>query len=447
MPDKWVIRNAEIITAAETVHGDISIENEKILRIGPDLPGNFSFELDAKGRKVIPGLVDEHVHFELPVGNRVSSHDFFTGGVAALFGGVTTVIDFTTPFENMSLTESLDERLDKLKKAPVDTALHSVVCGWDANREQEVEACLKQGVTSFKFFTAYKESGRWTAYSELQQAAEFLAARKAVMCIHAEDSDLLRNADAFPDDSFKFYPASRPAEAEAAAIKQLAEIQSRTGVDMVIVHVSSALGLQAAEGTGLRIETCPHYLVLDDSRYREPWGYRFAVAPPLRDAGSPPALWKGIQNGKISTIGTDHCPFTREQQDAAGDHFTRAPFGLAGIETMLPVLVTYGVETGKITWNRLVELTALNPSKTFGLFPRKGTIAPGSDADLVISGNAFEFVEPRKLHGDPKWNPYTGLLMTGFPDIVISRGEIVIADGKCRAEQGRGLFLHRDTRH
>jgi dihydropyrimidinase len=440
---RWIIRNVKIVKPGGIVEGDITIENAVIKATGSPDGNRFDHELDGRGAVALPGLIDPHVHFELPVAGRVSEDNFYSGGVRALYGGVTTVLDFSTPSDSTTLDQSVEERKKIAGKSPVDFSLHATVCRWNRNRETEALKCLEKGVSSFKFFTAYEESGRRTPYEEIHQAADFLYSHDALLTFHAEDQHHLKFPDNISDDLFARYAYSRPVEAEAVAINKLVKIQETTGSRMYIVHLSSRAGLQAAENSRLLIETCPHYLVLDQSKYLEPWGYRYAVAPPLRDRGDISSLWTAIQDGKVNTIGTDHCPFPLAEQDRVGDHFMKSPFGLAGVETLLPLLVTYGVEHNRLDWCQLAHLTAESPAKIFSLYPRKGCLEPGSDADIVLMDDRFEQVEPRHLHGSSNWNPYTGLLLTGWPHTVISRGDIVVRNRECCAEKGRGLFLHR----
>ena len=444
---RWLLRNGRIVHNGAVTIQNIAVSDGKIADIGPDISVAFDKELDLNGKMVIPGLIDPHVHFELPVGNRTSADDFLKGGIAALYGGVTTVLDFTTPFPGMSLPDSLAERLQRASVCPADYSLHVTVCGWNEKRKQEVAGCIQQGASSFKFFTAYEESNRRTSYEDLRSAAEVIKSAGGLVTIHSEDQHQLKPPAPGGSDSFLFYESSRPPVSEATAISRLAAIQSETGADMYIVHLSSQEGYQSATDTELLLETCPHYLILDKSRYDEPWGYRYAVAPPLRDTKDRNTLWEGLLSGRIQTIGTDHCPFPQTLQDTAGDHFTKAPFGLAGVETLLPLLVTYGIETGKLTWPQLVNLTSENPAKIFSLYPRKGSLQPGADADLVVINTDFRVIEPSALHTQSTWNPYSGLLLTGFPDLVFSRGELVISQNTFLGKAGRGLFLPRPPTH
>ncbi len=443
MMKKWVVRNARIVTSKRTFHGDISVENGLITGVGPDLKGELGSEIDAGGKRLIPGLIDPHVHFELPVGDRVSSDDFDVGSQAGLHGGVTTIIDFTTPFPDRSLDASLDERLKRCRKSRVDYSLHNTVCGWNSKQAEAAIRCIERGFNSFKFFTAYEASGRRTSYDELFQAAEFCRDHSAVMLVHAEDQDRLNPPNSSGDpDSFVHYHDSRPESSEVAAVQRLSEIQKSTGATIYTVHLSSRAGMEAAAAGNLLLETCPHYLSLHNGIYLEPFGYRYAVAPPLRHEDNLAGLWTGIADGRIKTIGTDHCPFPVEEQDSAGDHFTRTPFGLAGIETLLPIMVTYGIERNRITWEQLVGATSENAAKIFGLYPRKGSLTPGADADFLLISDAFRTVEPAILHSNAMWNPYTGLLLTGWPAMVVSRGEVVVSETllSCAADRGEAIL-------
>lgn len=269
------------------------------------------------------------------------------------------------------------------ESAECSVFLHATVCGWDRKREAEAENCLELGVRSFKFFTTYKESGRMSTYSDIEAAAEWAAHHSARLLIHAEDQDSILPAAAFPSDSFRYYEESRPVESEIAAITRLMEIRQRTGAAMAIVHVSSGSGAERARGSGLRLETCPHYLEWTRDQYDEPDGYRFAVAPPLRSRTEKELLWKSLESGGIDWIGSDHAPFSELEQTQAGDHFAAAPYGLPGVDSIFSSLLESGIKNRRITWERLVALTSTNAARFYGIYPKKGCICEGGDADLI----------------------------------------------------------------
>lgn len=380
---RTVFRNGLITTSSVSSHGDIAVEDGYITALGPNLAGNYDEEIDLQGMRILPGGIDPHVHFALKTGNRITRDDFVSGSSAALSGGITTVFDFSNFQENLALDESVRRRFHEASRSHCNVFLHATVCGWNSRREHEAESCLALGVTSFKFFTAYEETGRRTEYRDIERASMWASRHGARIIVHAEDQAALVSPDTFPSDSFIYYEASRPVQSEVTAIQNLAAIQKRTGASMAIVHVSSGSGASAASGSSLKLETCPHYLVMNRDMYRTPGGYRMAVAPPLRSRREQSCLWQKIIDGYIDWIGSDHAPFPDQDRQAAGDHFTQAPFGLEGVNSLLSVMIEQGIGKGRITWERLVALTSENAARFYGIFPQKGCLAEGSDADLV----------------------------------------------------------------
>ncbi len=347
----------------------------------------------------------------------------------------------------MSLSDSIRSRVHERRFSRIDMAIHGTICGWSDSMATDIEAAIADGVTSFKFFTTYEESGRRTTYGELEAAARCLADLGVIMTVHAEDNSVIQ-ASAPRSDSFSLYESSRPEAAEAEAISRLAYIADSIDVGIYIVHLSSRLGYEAAVGSKLMLETCPHYLLLDRSRFDRPDGYRHALAPPLRSIESQSVLWEGLKSGRIATIATDHCVFSPEEYRSAGDHFRQAPYGLPGVETSLPLMVTHGVKTGRMSWNDLADRMSTGPAKIFGLWPEKGEIRVGAHADLVILDPTHSrAVEPLDLHSRTDWNPYSGMILFGWPEIVFLRGRIAIASGQCFLEPGAGRYLPRGVSH
>ncbi len=378
-----IFRNALITSTEKSFHGDIALENGFISEVGSSLSGTFDQETDLAGQRVLPGCIDPHVHFDLSVNNIKTTDDFAKGSIIALKGGVTTVIDFSDIDTNQALHELVVTRYSKAQEAKCSVFLHAAVSRWSFATEKQAEICLSLGVRSFKFFTAYEETGRRSTYEAIERAAYWAVQNEASIIVHAEDSSLLRPASAFESDSFRFYEASRPVESEVAAISRIAEIQRCTGASMAIVHVSSGSGVKAASKSGLKLETCPHYLTLTRDVYQQTDGFNYAVAPPLRNADEQKLLWDSVINERIAWIGSDHAPFSPAARKKAGDHFTKAPFGLAGVGTLLPTMIAEGIDKDRISWEQLVALTSENAARFYGLYPQKGSITEGSDADLV----------------------------------------------------------------
>jgi dihydropyrimidinase len=393
-----VFRNALITTAKASFYGDIALENGFISEIGPSLSGSFDEEINLDGLRVLPGCIDPHVHFELSVNDLTTRDNFVDGSRYALKGGVTTVIDFSDICPEKPLYEMVLKRYQKAKKAECSVFLHAAVSGWLFSDEKHADICMRLGVRSFKFFTTYKESGRMSSYEAIEHAAMWAARNDACIIVHAEDSSILRPISEFESDSFRFYESSRPVEAEVAAISKLAAIQKRTGALMAILHVSSGSGVEAARNSGLKLETCPHYLSLTRDVYQNSDGYKFAVAPPLRSMNEQNRLWEAVVNGEINWIGSDHAPFSPAVRKKTGDHFTKAPFGLAGVGNLLPTMIDEGINKGRISWEQLVALTSENAAKFYGLYPQKGCIAEGSDADLIAvdDNNGIDILSLKK---------------------------------------------------
>ena len=384
--DRIIYRNGLITGSdpAQSEVADLVIEDGVIAEVGRDITGHFDGEVDMTGRRLIPACIDPHVHFALPVGQRITVDDFLSGSRKAMAGGIATVIDFTTPEPGLTLQDSLRNRVKEARQAECTVLLHSTVVGWDADIQGQADKCLEMGIGSFKFFTTYEESGRRTSYEQLLKAAEWAAASGARLIVHAEDQDSLIPAEKLPSDSFRFYESSRPVESEVKAIEKLASIQNETGANIAIVHVSSGSGVKAAINSGLKLETCPQYLTMTRDVFAGAGGWRYAVAPPLRSAAEQVNLWQAVVEGQIHWIGSDHAPFPVEDYDAAGDHFTKTPYGLDGVGTVLSRMIEHGVKTGRITWDQLVSLTSTGAAKFYGIYPEWGSLSVGSRGEFVV---------------------------------------------------------------
>jgi len=383
-PGRIVYRNGLITSETNSKNEDFVIENGIVTECGVNLKGVFDSEVDLSGERVLPACIDPHVHFALPVGDLITSDDFVSGSRKALSGGVNTVFDFTTPVIGLTLEETVRRRISEAAEAECNVYLHAVVVGWNSEIEAQAQKCLELGIRSFKFFTTYAESKRMTSYEAIERAATWAFKHGARIIIHAEDNDSLIAAKNLPSDSFKFYESSRPVDAEVTAIKKIALIQQRTGAEIAIVHVSSGSGVAAAAGSNLKLETCPQYLTLTRDIFVTEPGWRYAVAPPLRSQAEQNLLWQAVSNGSIDWIGSDHAPFPIENYDAAGDHFTKTPFGLPGVDTLLTRMVMEGVMKNRITWEQLVSLTSVNAAKFYGIYPLFGSLKPGSRGEFTI---------------------------------------------------------------
>jgi dihydropyrimidinase len=430
---------------------DIGVDGGVIRAVAPGLSGQRT--LDANGKLVFPGVIDAHTHMALPVAGTRSSDDFYTGTVAAACGGVTTIIDFTVGSPETTIPDEIEHRLEELSDAVVDVALHGEVIGWEPGAEDELAEGVRRGITSFKFYTAYEDSGRRTSPSVMKRAFETLAGLGVVALVHCEDEGLIRSiADSLTPaelGDMATLAIARPDLCEGAAVSQVGRLAEETGCRTHIVHVSSVLGLNAAReararGARLTTETCPQYLVLTAGSYDRMDGHLFAASPALRSDDDRRALWEGLRLQEIDLIATDHCPFTRAQKRWKGT-FTDLPYGLPGVETLLPLVHSEGVGKGLLHLPDIPRLLSEGPARVYGLYPRKGVLDVGSDADLVLfDPDATWEVDPASLHMNTDFSPYEGWTITGRVDATVARGDVVYAHGELSAPRGRGRFLFRE---
>ena len=445
-----VVRGGTVVTAASTVAADVGIVGETIAAVAPGISGKK--EIDATGLLVFPGLIDAHTHMALPVAGTRSSDDFLRGTRAAAAGGVTTIIDFTVGSADRTIAEALDERLNDARDAIVDYAFHGEVVGWRPGREVEFHEAVGRGVTSFKFYTTYADSGRQTGPDGLRAAFREISLLDAVALVHAEDEGLIRSIARrlTPEERsvMRTLARARPALAEQTAISTVTRIAREAVSRVHIVHVSSRIGLDAVraarvEGCAVTAETCPQYLLLTRDVYDREDGRFFSASPPLRGDDDRLALWAGLRNHDLDLVATDHCPFTRAQKAWRGS-FDDLPYGLPGVETLLPLLYTDGVATGRVAVHDIARLASEAPAKLYGLYPRKGAVEPGADADLVLFDPAASWqIRASELHMNSDFSPYEGRSMSGRVTATLSRGDVVFADGALRAEPGRGRYVAR----
>ncbi len=447
-----VITNGTIVTAEATTHADLGIARGRVAAIGTGLRGRDA--LDAAGKLVLPGAIDEHVHLEMPVGEFASSDDFFTGTVAAACGGTTTIIDFAEPTMDQSLIEGLACRRAKADgKVVIDYGLHMTLSRADERTLAQILESIEAGAASFKLYMAYEglrldDSGLLRALSALRQHG-------GRALVHAENHHaiayLTAKALAEGRTGPENHPLTRPDIMEAEAINRLLALAQVANTPLVLAHLSCAQGLQAVRSARRRgqtvwVETCPQYLLLDEEEYRRPGfeGAKFVMAPPPRTASDRAALWAGLAAREIDTVATDHCPFFYATQKTRGrKDFSRIPGGAPGIETRLALLYSYGVRAGILTPERWVEVCCTAPARRFGLAPRKGTLSIGADADLVIfDPERCITLRSKTLHQNVDYCPYEGWEVRGYPETVLSRGEIIVQNGEFIGTAGRGRFLH-----
>src|SRR6266404_4893842 len=455
---KVLIKNGNVVTAVDNYHADVLIENDKVAVIGAKLLMEADRTIDASGKLVIPGGIDPHTHMELPFGGTFASDDFRTGTIAAAHGGTTTIIDFAVQYHGESLIQAVDNWHKKAEgKTAIDYGFHLITTDLPDERVPEMRQLINEGVMSFKMFMAYP------GVFLVDDATIFRAMKNAgkwggLICMHAENgiviNEIIKHALAEGKTAPKYHALTRPTKAEAEGVHRAIAIAEMAEAPVYIVHLSCADALEEvreARDNGLPAyaETCPQYLFLDYSLYeREGFeGAKWVMTPPLREKWNQDKLWQGLQGNDLQVISTDHCPFCfKEQKELGRDDFTRIPNGGPGVEHRMSLIYNGGVAGGRISLNRFVELTSTSAAKLFGLFPRKGTIAVGSDADIVIFDPDEEMtISAETHHMNVDYSAYEGMKIKGVTKTVLSRGRIVIDDGAYVGKPGDGQFLKRST--
>jgi dihydropyrimidinase len=454
-----LIRNGTIVTATDLYRGDVYVEGAVVSAIGTNLPMQADRTIDATGRYVIPGGIDCHTHLDMPFGGTTSADDFESGTTAAAFGGTTSIVDFAIQYRGQTLHHAFETWMKKADgKAVIDYGFHMIMTELTDQVELEMDAMVRQGVTSFKLFMAYP------GVFMLDDATIFRAMLRTgknggTICVHAENGGvidvLVQRALAEGKTAPKYHALTRPARAEGEATHRAIALAEMADVPVYIVHLSAAEALQMVteardRGLPAYAETCPQYLFLSYDNYEEPGfdGAKYVMSPPLRPKETQDKLWRGLAFNDLQAISTDHCPFCmKEQKELGRDDFSKIPNGAPGIETRMSLVYDGGVRTGRISLNRWVELTSTSPAKIFGLFPRKGTIAPGSDADIVIfNPDKTTRLSAATLHMKVDYNPYEGREVEGVSETVISRGRFIVENGAFVGRAGAGAFLKRSPR-
>ena len=452
-----IIVNGQVVTATDTSAADVAIQDGKVNAIGKNLPReNATRIIDAAGKYVLPGGIDVHTHLDMPFGGTTSADDFETGTRAAAFGGTTTLIDFAIQYKGQTLRTAFDTWMSKASgKAVCDYAFHCIITELADAQLDEMNALVREGVTSFKLFMAYP------GVFMLDDASIFKAFRTTaknggLVCMHAENGSaidvIVQQALAEGKRAPKYHALTRPTTAEAEAVSRAIALAEMAGAPVYIVHLSCNDALEKvreARDRGLPVyaETCPQYLYLSLENMDAPGfeGAKYVFTPPLREKWNQEKLWNGLKRDHLQVVSTDHCPFCfKEQKEMGKDDFTKIPNGGPGIEHRMSLIYSGGVVVGRFSVNRFVELVSTTPAKLFGLYPRKGTIAVGSDADVVVFDPARRHTISAKTHHmRVDYSMFEGIEVTGMPDVVLSRGRVVVEADKFVGRTGTGEFLKR----
>jgi dihydropyrimidinase len=454
-----IIANGRVVTATDTYTGDVAIGNGKIAVIGQNLPrDNATRVIDAAGKYLLPGGIDVHTHLDMPFGGTTSADDFETGTRAAAFGGTTTLIDFAIQYKGQTLRTAFDAWMQKATgRAVCDYSFHCIITELASAQLEEMNALVREGVTSFKLFMAYP------GVFMLDDASIFKALRATaknggLVCMHAENGSaidvIVQQALAEGKKAPKYHALTRPTTAEAEATARAIALAEMAGAPVYIVHLSCNDALEKvreARDRGLPVyaETCPQYLYLSIDNFNVPGfeGAKYVFTPPLREKWHQEKLWNGLKTDHLQVVSTDHCPFCfKEQKELGRDDFTKIPNGGPGIEHRMSLIYSGGVAQGRFSVNRFVELVSTTPAKLFGLYPRKGTIAVGSDADLVIfNPERKHTISAKTHHMRVDYSMFEGIEVVGMPDVVLSRGQMLVEGEQFKGRAGAGQFLKRST--
>ena len=449
-----VIRNGTIVTADRSYKGDVLMQHGKIVAIGSDLHGDHEF--DATGCYVMPGGIDPHTHLEMPFMGTYSADDFESGTRAGLSGGTTMVVDFCLPAPGQSLLEALQAWYNKSTKACADYTFHMAITWWGEQVFNEMATVVDKGITSFKHFMAYK-GALMVNDDEMYSSFQRCAALGALPLVHAENGDIVAQLSqkllSEGNNGPEAHAYSRPPEVEGEATNRAIMIADMAGVPLYVVHTSceqSHEAIRRARQKGMRVygEPLIQHLVLDESEYFDKdWDHaaRRVMSPPFRNKLHQDSLWAGLQAGSLQVVATDHCAFTTKQKRFGVGDFTKIPNGTGGLEDRLPVLWTKGVNTGRLTMNEFVAVTSTNIAKILGMYPKKGAILEGADADVIVwDPKRKKTISAGKQQSVIDYNVFEGIEVTGLPRFVFTRGELAIEEEKISAKPGHGEFVGRE---
>ena len=455
---KYLFKNGTVVSGRGTRRADVLVEDEKILQVARGISDPLARTVDVTGKLLLPGFIDAHTHFDLDVCNTTTADDFDSGTRSAIRGGTTTVVDFACPNKGESLHYGLDLWHKKADgKCWCDYGFHMTIDDWNEDIEREIDDMYAAGISSFKMYMTYPAMmiGDEAMYKALKKLKE-----KGGICgVHCENSGvinaLIEEKRAAGATGVASHPETRPDYLEAEAVGRLLRIAQAVDIPVVIVHLTNAAALaevHAARRRGQKVyvETCPQYLVLDDSvYYNEDYSRaaRYVCAPPLRKSADCRALWAGLRRGEIQTVSTDHCSFTLEQKEAGRGDFTRIPGGLPGVEARGELVYSFGVATRKISLAAMCRVLSENPAKLYGMFPRKGVIAPGADADIVVyDPRADHILRAEDMISRAGYTPYEGFVTRGSIAQVWLRGRLMVEDGQVVGDRmGQYILRGKNT--
>ena len=449
-----LIRNGTLVCGSGVFKGDILFKGETIQAMG-SLPGQKAdIHYDADGLLVLPGGVDTHVHFNDEFMNTVSVHDYETGTIAAALGGVTTVIDFSNQIEGKPLIRTLDKKREEAAgKALIDWGVHPVITRVSSSILKEIPLLVKQGAPTIKCYTTYRKEGLMVDGADLRRVIDVLKRSGGRLMVHAEDNDSLEHNISLLLKKGRHraihHARSRPPSVENAAIRNCIDLAQKSGGSVFIVHMSTAEGVDLvararAKGIDITAETCTHYLVFTEEKLQRKDGIKWICSPPLRKKRHQDKLWEGIRDGRVAMVSSDDAAYSLAAKRMGIDRFDLCPNGIPGVAVRIPILFSEGVAEERLSLVRFVDLVATQPAKQFGLFPKKGILLPGSDADIVLLDPHLPWIMTENNHHmATDWNAYSGKTIKGSIRKVFSRGELIVEEGKRLADTGRGCFVPR----
>ncbi|MBN1944343.1 MAG: dihydropyrimidinase [Bradymonadales bacterium] len=448
-----VIKGGRVVSSTGTTRADVAITQERIAAIGLDLEG--AEVIDATGKLVLPGAIDVHNHFQLPFCGTVSADDFFTGTRAAAMGGVTTICDFAIQSKPNPIMAAVEARRAEADgKVVVDYGLHAGITDWNKDRAAELPALFEAGVTTFKMFMIYRSEGWQSNDGALYSALRETAKLGGHIGVHAENDDLItlfqKEAEEQGLTGCYTHALTRPTVTETEAVSRAIQLCEAACGRLYVVHMSTGrsadiLKEARARGVDVHAETCPQYLLLDDELFKREDGHHFGTCPPIRKPADQETLWARLADGTLEVLATDTCTFNSQQKAMWQGDYRKIPFGMPGVETMLPLAYSEGVRRGRFDLGRLIELVCEAPAKLFGMWPRKGTISVGSDADILVFDPDHQItISADKLATNCDYSPFDGMTVIGWPLTTLVRGKVVMRDRQFVGEAGWGRYIKRD---